>query len=302
MNDLSKPPNLRENHHHRHWYSCKPIPNTAIYVLVSLFFIGLGVSIFILVVVHNAFFFVSLLFLSALVTAFLLWNALNWRRNGSLLLFLHSFPDSDIRLARDGQLVKITGLVSCGNVSLQSSYEKATGCVYTSTLLYESGKLGLRPADVNISCFQWRVTYSERFSTDFYLTDGKSGIRALVKAGPDCKVIPLIVESRLVNTTGECRTLSAHLRKWLGDRNLSAEARLLRLEEGYIKEGSCVSVIGKFRRNDNLVTIVQPSELISIGCRWRKLLLPVDVDGLIIGVSERASFMTNQNSVQRLEQ
>lgn len=77
-----------------------------------------------------------------------------------------------------------------------------------------------------------RAFHWQKFSTDFNITDRKSGTRAVVKAGSDCKVIPLIVESRLVNTTRKCKTLSTHLRKWLTDRNLPAETRLLRLEEG----------------------------------------------------------------------
>lgn len=72
----------------------------------------------------------------------------------------------------------------------------------------------------------------QRFSTDFCITDKKSGLRAIVKAGSGCRVIPLIVESELVNTTRHCRILSPPLRKWLRERNLSDEARLLRLEEG----------------------------------------------------------------------
>lgn len=51
--------------------------------------------------------------------------------------------------------------VSCGNVSLESSYEKVGRCVYTSTLLFECGELGLKPVDVKESCFGWRLAYSE---------------------------------------------------------------------------------------------------------------------------------------------
>jgi len=55
----------------------------------------------------------------------------------------------------------------------------------------------------------------------------------MVKAGVGCKAVPLIVESKLVTATRQCRTLSSHLRKWFQDRNLSAKARtLLHLEEG----------------------------------------------------------------------
>lgn len=53
-----------------------------------------------------------------------------------------------------------------------------------------------------------------------------------MKAGPDCKVNALIIERKLVKTTQNGRVLSSHLRKWLRDRNLPAEARVLRLEEG----------------------------------------------------------------------
>lgn len=72
----------------------------------------------------------------------------------------------------------------------------------------------------------------QRHSTDFYITDLKSGIRALVKAGPDSKVISLIVESRLIRTSKRCRVLSSDFKKWLAERKVSAEARSLCLQEG----------------------------------------------------------------------
>ncbi|KAK1548975.1 hypothetical protein Q3G72_024320 [Acer saccharum] len=107
----------------------------------------------------------------------------------------------------------------------------------------------------------------------------------MVKAGPGCKVLPLMVESTIVITTRHCRTLSTHLRKWLRAKNLPVEPRLLRLEEGYIQEGSCVTVIGMLHKNNDVMTIVSPPQLISTGCLWQRLLLPVDIDGLVLGVS-----------------
>nr|TKS02036.1 hypothetical protein D5086_0000167170 [Populus alba] len=282
MNDLSNT-TLREHNSH----SCKPIPRLAVCILLLVFFVGLSVSVFILIVVHNVFFFLSFILLFALVLSFLAWNKLNWRRKAAVFWCLRSFPDSDLAAATEGQLVKITGLVSCGSVSLESSYERAARCTYVSTLLYEYGGFGVKPMNANSSCLQWNLKYCERFSTDFYITDRKSGIRAMVKAGSGCKVVPLIVESKLV-TTRQCRTLSSHLRKWLQERNLSAEARLLRLEEGYVQEGSFVTVIGVLRRNNDISMIVQPQELFSTGCLWQKLLLPVDVDGLILGFPDTA--------------
>lgn len=106
MNDLSNAASVQG-----HCCSCKPIPSRVFYVLLPLFFTGLAVSIFILVAVHNAAFFVALLSLSALIAAFLIWNTVSWRRNSALLCYFRSFPDFDIRLARHGQLVKITGVI-----------------------------------------------------------------------------------------------------------------------------------------------------------------------------------------------
>lgn len=85
------------------------IPRAAICILISLFLIGFGVSVFILAVVHNVLFFLSFLSLSSIVVAFLLWNILSSRRNAALLLFLQSSANSDLCLALHGQLVKITG-------------------------------------------------------------------------------------------------------------------------------------------------------------------------------------------------
>ncbi|KAL5792173.1 hypothetical protein ACOSP7_000767 [Xanthoceras sorbifolium] len=299
MNDLSNGALLD----HHTIFTSKPIPSLALYILISLFFIGLSVSIFILIVVHNAAFFVSFLLLSFLVLSFIVWNTLNRRQKPAISFFLRSFPDSDLGVARDGQLVKITGQASCGSVYLESSYEKATRCIYTSTLLYEYGRLGLKPVDVNKACFQWGLAYCERFSTDFYITDQKSGVRAMVKGGPGCKVLPLMVESSIVTTTRHCRILSTHLRKWLRDRNLPVEPRQLRLEEGYIQEGSSVTVIGMLRKNNDVVTIVQPPQLISTGCLWQRLLLPVEIDGLVLGVSNLTCPVTaNPGPIQHPEQ
>ncbi|CAN6565963.1 unnamed protein product [Malus baccata var. baccata] len=296
MNDLSN--GVLRDHGGR---ALKPIPSLVLYILVPIFFLGLSVSIFILIVVRNALFFVFFLLLSALVAAFVVWNVRHWATKAAVFWFLDSVPESDLRLAQHGQLVKITGIASCGTLSLESSYEKATGCIYASTLLYEYRGLTLQPGNVKRSCFQWHLAYCERFSTDFYLTDQKSGLTAIVKAGSGCKVIPLIVESKLVNTK-RCRILSPDLRKWLTERNLSSESRLLRLEEGYVQEGSSVTVFGMLHRNNEMTTIVQPPEVISTGCHWRKLLLPVDVDGMILRVYQTAAgHSINQDSIQQAE-
>lgn len=68
----------------------------------------------------------------------------------------------------------------------------------------------------------------------------------------------------------------------------------------YVQEGSSVTVVGLLRRNNDTPMIVQPPEIISTGCLWQKLLLPVDIDGLILSVSQMAG-LPNNNSVQNLE-
>ncbi|EEC77729.1 hypothetical protein OsI_16827 [Oryza sativa Indica Group] len=76
------------------------------------------------------------------------------------------------------------------------------------------------------------VKITGRFAADFYITDAKSGKRALVKAGHDSRVVPLIDENLLVTTSGNTE-LSSTLRCWLDERNIpSEECQLIRLEEG----------------------------------------------------------------------
>lgn len=109
MNDLSNAQTETHNHS-RHCCNFEPIPTLALYILIFLFFLAFGVSIFILVVVHNSFFLISSLFLLSLVLACLIWNKLSCSKNRAMLIFLNSFPESDLCLAKDGQLVKITGV------------------------------------------------------------------------------------------------------------------------------------------------------------------------------------------------
>jgi hypothetical protein len=72
----------------------------------------------------------------------------------------------------------------------------------------------------------------QRFVADFYVTDAKSGKLALVKAGHNSKVVPLVDENILV-TTSRDTALSSTLKYWLEERNLSSEeAQVIRLEEG----------------------------------------------------------------------
>nr|XP_010919348.1 uncharacterized membrane protein At1g16860 [Elaeis guineensis]XP_010919349.1 uncharacterized membrane protein At1g16860 [Elaeis guineensis] len=270
-----------------------PVPSTVPCVIVPLLLAALAVSLLILVVVHNALLLATVLLFSALIASFFLWNAASFRNDRAVLVFLDRLPTSDLVTARDGQLVKITGFASCEDLSLESSYEKVGRCVYTSTVLYEYSGFGSKPANANGRYFQWNLIYVERFAADFYITDIKSGARALVKAGYTSKVFPLIDENILVNTTSKTRELSSTLKNWLERRYLSAEARLLRLKEGYIKEGSSLTVMGMLSRKNGALMIVPPPEPFSTGCLLQKFLLPADIDGVVLKFSGKNSSMTN---------
>ncbi|RWW47255.1 hypothetical protein BHE74_00046778 [Ensete ventricosum] len=283
MNDLS----FAVASDRRRWFG--PVLAAVPRVVVPLLLAALAFALFILVVVHNAVLLVSVLVLSALILALFLWNAAAYRRKLSLNLFLDRFPDTDLLSAKDSQLVKVTGFASCGDLSLESSYEKAGRCVYTSTLLYEYCGCHPKQAHVNHQCFQWNLTFVERMATDFYVTDVKSGIRALVKAGQGSKVIPLIEENVLVNVTSLDRELSPTLKKWLQGRQLSCEARLLRLEEGYVMEGTCLTVMGMLSRKNGVLVIVPLPETISTDCLLQKFLLPVDIDGLLLKTADMST-------------
>ncbi|KAJ6925362.1 Ubiquitin-specific protease family C19-related protein [Populus alba x Populus x berolinensis] len=122
----------------------------------------------------------------------------------------------------------------------------------------------------------------KKFVADFYISDFQSGLRALVKAGYGAKVAPFVREATVVDVKKENMDLSSSFLRWLADRNLSSDDRIMRLKEGYIKEGSTVSVMGVVRRHDNVLMIVPPQEPLSTGCQWFRCLLPTYVEGLVL--------------------
>uniref|UniRef100_A0A0A9B8X3 Uncharacterized protein n=1 Tax=Arundo donax TaxID=35708 RepID=A0A0A9B8X3_ARUDO len=76
--------------------------------------------------------------------------------------------------------------------------------------------------------------------------------------------------------------MSPEFLRWLRGKNLSSDDRIMRLKEGYIREGSTVSVMGVVQRSDNVLRIVAPAEPISTGCQWAKCILPTSLDGLVL--------------------
>ncbi|KAF3618148.1 hypothetical protein FXO37_34324 [Capsicum annuum] len=121
-----------------------------------------------------------------------------------------------------------------------------------------------------------------RHVSDFYISDFQSGLRALVKTGYGARVTPYVEESIVVDIDQSNRDMSPEFVRWLAERNLSSDALIMRLKEGYIKEGSTVSVMGVVQRNDNVLMIVPPEEPFSTGCQWTKCILPASLEGIIL--------------------
>ncbi|KAJ6935004.1 hypothetical protein NC652_010100 [Populus alba x Populus x berolinensis] len=256
------------------------VSRPVVWVVMVVVVMGLLVGAFLMVAVKKA---VILLAVGAVLVPLivgLIWNCA-WGRSG-LLGFVRRYPDTELRGAIDGQYVKVTGVVTCGSIPLESSYQKVHRCVYVSTELYEFRGLGGKSAHSKHRFFSWGSRHSEKFVADFYISDFQSGLRALVKAGYGAKVAPFVREATVVDVKKENMDLSSSFLHWLADRNLSSDDRIMRLKEGYIKEGSTVSVMGVVRRHDNVLMIVPPQEPLSTGCQWFRCLLPTYVEGLVL--------------------
>lgn len=199
---------------------------------------------------------------------------------------MRKYPDAELRGAIDGQYVKVTGVVTCGSIPLESSFQRVPRCVYVSTELHEYRGWGGKSASPTHHFFSWGCRHAEKYVTDFYISDFQSGLRALVKAGYGAKVAAFVKPTTIVDITKENRDLSPSFLRWLADHSLSSDDRVMRLKEGYIKEGSTVSVMGVVRRHDNVLMIVPSSEPVSTGCQWVHCLLPTYIDGLVLTCDE----------------
>lgn len=61
----------------------------------------------------------------------------------------------------------------------------------------------------------------------------------------------------------------------------------------YIKEGSCLTVMGMLSRKNGALMIVPPPEPFTTGCLLQNFLLPADIDGLVLKFSDKNWSMTN---------
>lgn len=83
----------------------------------------------------------------------------------------------------------------------------------------------LKPVS-NMLCFQ------QRRAVDFYISDFQSGLRALVKTGYGARVTPYVDDSLVIDVNPTKDELSHDFVRWLSERNLSSDDRVMRLKEG----------------------------------------------------------------------
>ncbi|GMH15765.1 hypothetical protein Nepgr_017606 [Nepenthes gracilis] len=264
------------------------VSKRVMWVFLGVLLVGLFVGAFLMVVVKKPLILVVVAVLVAAAIVMVVWNYA-WGKRG-VLGFVRKYPDTELRGAVDGQYVKVTGVVTCGSIPLQSSFQKLPRCVYVSSQLYEYRGCGGKSAHPKHRFFSWGCRHSEKYVADFYVSDFHSGLRALVKTGYGAKVSAFVKPVTVVDITKEKKQLSPNFLQWLADRNLSSDDRLMRLKEGYIKEGSTVSVMGVVRRHENVLMIVPPAKPISTTCQWLRCLLPTYLEGLILTCDD------NQNS------
>ncbi|XP_077229633.1 ubiquitin-specific protease family C19-related protein [Tasmannia lanceolata] len=256
------------------------ISKTIMWVCGVVFAIGLMAGVFMMVTVKKVVILVVVGGIFAPVLVLVGWNYGLGRRG--LMRFLRRYPDAELRGAKNGEYVKVTGVVTCGSIPLESSFQRLPRCIYVSTELHEYRGWGGKSANPNHRRFTWGSRHVERHVADFYISDFQSGLRALVKAGSGAKVAPFVKPATVVDITKENREFSPSFLRWLAERNLSSDDRIMRLEEGYIKEGSTVSVMGIVQRHDNMLMIVPSPEPVSTGIQWRSCLLPTYIEGLVL--------------------
>ncbi|KAF7843125.1 putative membrane protein [Senna tora] len=255
-------------------------PKPILWSVILIFVMGFIAGGFIFGAVRNAVLLIVVVILFAAVAALFTWNSCFWR--GGIVGFISRYPDAELRTAKNGQFVKVSGVVTCGNVPLESSFRKVPRCVYTSTSLYEYRGWDSKPANPKHHRFTWGLRSAERHVVDFYISDFQSGLRALVKTGYGARVTPYVDDSVVIDVNPANKDMSPEFLRWLGERNLSSDDRIMRLKEGYIKEGSTVSVMGVVQRNENVLMIVPPPEPLNTGCQWTKCIFPANLEGVVL--------------------
>ncbi|KAI3463163.1 hypothetical protein Pfo_019826 [Paulownia fortunei] len=256
------------------------LPTPILWAVILLFVMAFVAGGFILGAVHNYLLLVVVTVIFCIVAALLTWNSC-WGRK-AVSRYIACYQDSELRTAKNGQYVKVSGVVTCGNMPLESSFGKVPRCIYTSTSLYEYRGWDSKGANSTHRRFRWRLKSAEKHVVDFYISDFQSGLRALVKTGYGARVTPYVDETVVVDIDPQNKELSPEFICWLREKNLSTNDRVMRLKEGYIKEGSTVSIMGVVQRNENVLMIVPPPEPFATGCQWTKCIFPASLEGIVL--------------------
>ncbi|CAN6482667.1 unnamed protein product [Victoria cruziana] len=251
-------------------YFSRSFPKSIICLLILLFVMGFIAGGFILGAVQNAILLIVVVVLFGAVAAVFIWNTCYLIR--AVTSFIFQYPDAELRTAKNGQYVKVSGVVTCGNVPLESSFQKIPRCVYTATSLYEYRGWDSKAANPTHRRFTWGLRSLERHAVDFYISDFQSGLRALVKAGYGAKVTPFVDEAIIVDINQKNSELPPEFVRWLGERNLSSDDRIMHLKEGFFSAMFLLYVL----------MIVPPDDAFSTGCQWIKCFFPTNLDGIVL--------------------
>jgi hypothetical protein len=102
-------------------------------------------------------------------------------------------------------------------------------CVSISGLTLPSDFWG---CDLLIHHWSRTDSFLQRFVVDFYISDLQTGTRALVKSGCGASVTPYVEESVILDVNPKNKEQPADFIRWLSQRNLSADERVMQLREG----------------------------------------------------------------------
>lgn len=102
-------------------YSFKSsIPRLTLYAVILLFVMGFIAGGFILAAVRNAILLIVVVVLFSFVAALFTWNSCLGRN--AIIGFVGRYPDAELRSAKDGQYVKVTGVRSLTNIFTRLLY------------------------------------------------------------------------------------------------------------------------------------------------------------------------------------
>ncbi|KAL0904588.1 hypothetical protein M5K25_026715 [Dendrobium thyrsiflorum] len=121
-------------------------------------------------------------------------------------------------------------LVTCGNTSLDTSYQNVPRCAYTSIELHERKRWNLSIA--SFTAHSWTLRHSERYVADFYVSDLNSGTRVLVRAGNGAKVVSFVKPATTLHVSIKNIEQFPSLLRWLQNHTIPTDDLEMRFEEG----------------------------------------------------------------------